>query len=158
VESVTVISTILQSWYDQKFRSLTVILYISYGLLSLTNSVLYQKYFDFLALLVCCLAFYNMGQIRAVQVILLAYCVGFVVYATYNPFSNRGFAGVERPSAHHDLVARKIEVRHFEVVLARAAAGGHASVVVFAARGENRAKFGAAAGRARASPCGGCPV
>jgi hypothetical protein len=77
--------TILQFCYDQKLLAVTV--YFSYGLVALSNPVIFQKYFDLPALLVCCLGFYGLQRTRTVQIILLAYCVGFIAYAAGNPFS-----------------------------------------------------------------------
>ena len=80
------LGTVLYAWREQQFRSLPLVIYFSYGVFSLANVSLFQKYFDFPAMLVCCLTFYSMRRTRAFQIILLTFCLGFALYATGNPF------------------------------------------------------------------------
>jgi hypothetical protein len=51
---------------------------------------LYQKYFDFLALLICCLIMFRQEVriLSAKRFILLAYSLGFTIYAIGNPFTH----------------------------------------------------------------------
>lgn len=81
------IGMLLRSFYERAFPYLDVLVYFAFGILSLSNSVLYQKYFDLPALLVCCLASYKLRKTRAFQMILVCYCGGFILYAIGNPFS-----------------------------------------------------------------------
>ena len=80
------VGVLLRCFYDQNFRSLALLVYFAFGLVSLSNSVLYQKYFDFPAMLVCCLGFYNLRETRTVHITLLVYCVGFAAYAVGKSF------------------------------------------------------------------------
>ena len=83
------VGVLLRCFYDQNFRSLALLVYFAFGLLSLSNSVLYQKYFDFPAMLVCCLGFYNLRETRTVHIILLVYCVGFAGTPSASHFRRR---------------------------------------------------------------------
>jgi hypothetical protein len=53
----------------------------------MANTVLYQKYFEFPALLICCLMMFHNGDriLGAKRSILLAYCLGFAIYAVGAP-------------------------------------------------------------------------
>ena len=52
------------------------------------NAAIYQKYFDYLALLICFLAVFGAGHYRpfAGRAVLALYCAGFIAYAAGNPF------------------------------------------------------------------------
>jgi hypothetical protein len=77
------LGTILHAWRQKGINSPALLVYLSFAAFSISNASLYQKYFDFLALLICCLIMFRQEDriLSAKRFILLAYCLGFTIYA-----------------------------------------------------------------------------
>jgi hypothetical protein len=80
---------LLNAWERDGIRSLPLLIYLFSALTSVSNAATYQKYFDYIALLIVfvtvfCHPGYRLIPARAV---LALYCCGFVAYAVGNPFA-----------------------------------------------------------------------
>jgi hypothetical protein len=81
------VAAIVREWRQKSLGGFTLLAYVSFALVSMANTVLYQKYFEFPALLICCLMMFHNGDriLGAKRSILLAYCLGFAIYAVGAP-------------------------------------------------------------------------
>lgn len=83
------LTAVLLTWRQKEINAPALLLYLSFAAISIGNASLYQKYFDFVALLVCCLIMFwqEDDTLIAKRYILSGYSLIFTLYAIGNPFT-----------------------------------------------------------------------
>ena len=79
---------LVRAWERDGARSLPFLIYVFAAATFVSNAAIYQKYFDYLALLISFLAVFGAGHYRPLpsRAVLALYCAGFIAYAAGNPF------------------------------------------------------------------------
>jgi predicted permease len=82
------VAVLVPAFERDRVRSLPLLIYLFAAATFVGNAAIYQKYFDYPALLICFLAVFGAGHYRpfAGRALLALYCAGFIAYAAGNPF------------------------------------------------------------------------
>jgi DIE2/ALG10 family len=82
------LAVLLRAWKQDGVRSPALLIYLFASATFITNVAIYQKYFDYLALLISFMVIFTQLTPRPVpsRAILAFYCCGFIAYAAANPF------------------------------------------------------------------------
>jgi hypothetical protein len=82
------IAVLRHAFEKEGFRSLAVLIYLFASMTFIGNAAIYQKYFDYLALLISFMVVFGGPGYRPIasRAVLALFCCGFIAYAVGNPF------------------------------------------------------------------------